>query len=72
MQEINVEKENLGLQTYYKELEWIKKRKLIGYLMNKTGWSYNQTWNRLTGKTQFSAIELQVVGPVIRNEEWNQ
>ena len=35
MQGIDVEKKNLGLQTYYKDLEWIKKRKLIGYLMNK-------------------------------------
>lgn len=71
MQEIDVEKTNLGLQAYYKDLEWVKKRKLIGYLMNKTGWSYNQCWNRLTGKTKFSAIELQVVEPVIKSEEWN-
>ncbi len=72
MQEIDVEKQNLGLQAYYKSLEWKKKRKLIGYLMNKYGLSYNSVWNRLTGRSKFSVIELQVMEPVIRSEEWNQ
>lgn len=71
MQEIDVEKQNLGLQAYYKALEWKKKRKLIGYLMNKYGLSYNSVWNRLTGRSKFSVIELQVMEPVIRSEEWN-
>lgn len=72
MQTEKAKKENLGLQSYYKGLNNKDKTKLIGYLMNRFGWSYNSAWNRLTGRTQFSEIELLVIIPIINNEQWNQ
>ena len=60
MQTKKVENQNLGLQTYYKKLDNRERNKLVGYLMYKFGWTYNSVWNRLTGRTEFSEIELTV------------
>lgn len=72
MQAKKVENSNVGLQAYYKELNRKERTKLIGYLMNKFGWSYNAVWNRLTGRTEFSEIELMVICPLINEGKWNQ
>lgn len=72
MQTEKAKNENLGLQSYYKDLNKKDKSKLIGYLMNRFGWSYNSVWNRMTGRSQFSEIELLVIKPIIDKEEWNQ
>lgn len=72
MQTEKAKKENLGLQSYYSKLGKRDKSKLIGYLMHKFGWSYNSAWNRLTGRSQFSEIELMVVTPIITEEQWKQ
>ena len=72
MQTKKVENSNLGLQAYYKNLNRKEKTKLIGFLMNKFGWSYNSVWNRLTGRTEFSDLELMVVTPIINDGVWKQ
>ena len=66
MQTKKVENQNLGLQAYYKKLD------NVGYLMYKFGWTYNSVWNRLTGRTEFSEIELTVVSPIIMDGLWKQ
>lgn len=40
--------------------------------MYKFGWTYNSVWNRLTGRTEFSEIELTVVSPIIMDGLWKQ
>ena len=72
MQTKKVENQNLGLQAYYKELDNRERNKLVGYLMYKFGWTYNSVWNRLTGRTEFSEIELTVVSPIIMDGIWKQ
>lgn len=72
MQTKKVENQNLGLQTYYKKLDNRERNKLVGYLMYKFGWTYNSVWNRLTGRTEFSEIELTVVSPIIMDGLWKQ
>jgi len=72
MQTKKVENQNLGLQAYYKSLDNRERNKLVGYLMYKFGWTYNSVWNRLTGRTEFSEIELTVVSPIIKEGIWKQ
>jgi hypothetical protein len=72
MQTKKVENQNLGLQAYYKKLDNRERNKLVGYLMYKFGWTYNSVWNRLTGRTEFSEIELTVVSPIIMDGLWKQ
>lgn len=72
MQTKKVENQNLGLQAYYKNLDNRERNKLVGYLMYKFGWTYNSVWNRLTGRTEFSEIELTVVSPIIMDGLWKQ
>ena len=72
MQTKKVENQNLGLQAYYKELDNRERNKLVGYLMYKFGWTYDSVWNRLTGRTEFSEIELTVVSPIIMDGIWKQ
>ena len=72
MQTKKVENQNLGLQAYYKELDNRERNKLVGYLMYTFGWTYNSVWNRLTGRTEFSEIELTVVSPIIMDGIWKQ
>lgn len=72
MQQNEVEKGNLGLQSYYNDLGKKDKTKLIGFLMWKCGISYNSAWNRLTGKSVFSDIELQVIYPLIMEDSWRR
>lgn len=72
MQTKKVENRNLGLQAYYKSLDNRERSKLAGYLMYKFGWTYNSVWNRLTGRTEFSEIELTVVLPIIKDGLWKQ
>lgn len=72
MQQNEFEKQKLGLQSYYNGLDKKDKARLIGFLMWKCGISFNSAWNRLSGKTDFSDIELQVIYPLIMEDTWRQ
>ena len=63
---------DVGLQSYHRNLGRRERSKMKSYIAAKLGISYFAVDNKFAGRSKWSIAEMNMVGPIIEREEWRQ
>lgn len=66
----NVQKTQLGISIYYKNLKRNERRDLISYLIKRYDMNYYTLIAKFNRRNKMSMVEIEVIANVINEEAW--